>query len=417
MSRSIFQPEWRTQSRRKRRFYARYMGWLEKTGFVVVSLLLAAFAGSFFYEVDEWVTAEDVPIEAAKAEITADEPIYLMRVLVDDGVEVRKGDPVFWVFKGDEGIRTGTMVDAMEKALQAAQNPEERDRLVKVANPYLSRQPAVITAPMSGTLMLTRDLARGKLDKGAALAVIRDYGHLQVQANLAGKSVAKADVGQRAELTNIRIQGSDDTLLRANLPSGRTAVSRQVVGEDVRKALTDALVGQPVSAREDIPLKVQKIDSIEIEGEMQTASSTAGSLAFDPAPDFKLRGSVQAGKHLLSAQLGDLPAEVRERAVASLKKDLQGKSVILDGKPIQIEALLDPRFVIKLSAEGAAVAGKAISVASLKRSYDATVVLGTVPTDLLVRIKEAHRQGRTVTAKVQVRTGSRPIAYFLLRRS
>lgn len=311
MSRSIFQPEWRTKSRRKRRFYARYMGWLEKTGFVVVGLLVAGFASSFFYSVDEWVTAEDVAIEI-----------------------------------GPDG------------------------------EPF-------------------------------------------VQPKLAGKSIAKAALGQPAEITNIRIQAPGDTLLRAQLSGDASgeAVSRRLAGEAVKKALEESLVGRSIQAREDAPLRVSSVGEIEVEAELHTAASMVMGEPLDPDAETKLTGSVVEGQHVLSAQLGELPPEVRESAIAALRAQLVGKPIEVDGKPQKIEDVLDPRFVVKLNAQSIGDANGALNAASLKRTFDAKIKLTNVPDGLARRMRDAVQQGRQVTAKVQVRTGSRPIAYFLLRRS
>lgn len=311
MRRSIFQPEWRTQSKRKRRFYARYMGWLERTGFVIVTLLLAGFVYSFFYEVEEWVSAEDVPIE---------------------------------------------LVDTPEQALV-------------------------------------------------------------LKPKLGGKSIAKAAIGQDAKITNIRIAAEGDTLLRANVQGSGVAVSRRLAGDAVKTALESSLKGRTVQSREDIPLTISEIGDIEVEADLKTTASQERGLTFDPSIGVTLIGRVTEGKHVLSAQLGDLPPDVRNAAVRALKEKLQGQTVEVDGKPQKIEEILDPRFVVRLTAENAAAGGNTIQAASLKRTFDATIVLDQVPLDLQQRIRDAIRQGKVVTAKVQVRTGKRPIAYFLLRRS
>lgn len=385
MSRSIFQPEWRTQSRRKRRFYARYMGWLEKTGFVVVGLLVAGFAFSFFYEVEEWVSAEDVAIEAETVAVTAPFGGRVIPHGVADGDVVEKGQPIFLVSESEESSPMGNTV----------------------------------LSPAAGVLDLDESLVSTAVETGAQVAVIRNYDALLVRPKLAGKSIANAAVGQPAELSNIRIQSEGDTLLRAHLEGAAEGqeVSRQLAGDAVKKALEASLVGKSVRAREDKPLKIVGIGDVEVEAEVITKADGDGAVKFDPAASYKLRGTVSEGKPVISAQLGDLPPDVRASAVQALKAQLVGKSVMAGGKPVQIEDILDPRFVVRLSAEGLGEGGNAISAASVKRTFDATIRLQNVPADLVERIRQAHLAGKAVTAKVQVRTGSRPIAYFLLRRS
>jgi hypothetical protein len=288
------------------------MGWLERTGFVVVALLLAGFVGSFFYEVDEWISAEGVEIQ-----LNAD--------------------------------KTGFVASA----------------------------------------------------------------------SLSGKSVAKAAEGQKAEISNIRIASEGDTLLRAQLDgaSRGEAISRRLAGESVRKALESSLVGRSVRAREDVPLKVTGIGEIEVEAGVRTSAAAGQGQSFDPDPDQTLTGHVVQGRHVLSAQLGDLPPDIRQAATLALERQLVGQSVEVQGRPQLVEAIHDPRFVVKLEAEGVGQGSDPLPGASLKRSFEATIELSKVPDDLAARMREAIRQGRKVTAKIQVRTGSRPIAYFLLRRS
>lgn len=388
MSRSIFQPEWRTQSRRKRRFYARYMGWLEKTGFVVVGLLVAGFAFSFFYEVEEWVSAEDV-------EIVAEETVVQRSYLI------RTEDLLGFT----QQVPNGTVV-------------KERDILFsKLAEG--SEPVQVIQAPVAGVFFADAEPTNLQIAGDVRFGVIRNYGTLLVKPKLAGKSIANAAVGQPAELTNIRIQSEGDTLLRAHLEGAAEGqeVSRQLAGGAVKKALEDALVGKSVKAREDKPLKIVGIGDVEVEAEVLTRADGGGAAKFDPPASYKLHGIVSEGKPVISAQLGDLPPDVRESAIQALRAQLVGKAVMANGKPVQIENVLDPRFVVRLSAEGIGESGYVISAASVKRTFDATVRLQNVPADLVERIRQAHLAGKAVTAKVQVRTGSRPIAYFLLRRS
>lgn len=388
MSRSIFQPEWRTQSRRKRRFYALYMGWLEKTGFVVVGLLVAGFAFSFLYEVEEWVSAEDV-------EIVAEETVVQQSYLV------RTEDLLGFT----QQVPNGTVV-------------KERDILFsKLAEG--SEHVQVIQAPAAGVFFADPKPTNLQFAGDVRFGVIRNYGTLYVKPKLAGKSIANAAVGQPAEISNIRIQSEGDTLLRAHLEGAAEGqeVSRQLAGDAVKKALEASLVGKSVKAREDKPLKIVGIGDIEIEAEVITRSDGALGAKFDPAASYKLRGTVSEGKPVITAQLGDLPADIRESAIQALKAQLVGKTVIANGKPVQIESILNPSFVVRLSAEGLGENGNAISAASIKRTFDATIALENVSADLVDRIRQAHLAGKSVTTKVQVRTGSRPIAYFLLRRN
>lgn len=381
MSRSIFQPEWRTRSRRKRRFYSRYMGWLEKAGYVVVTLLVAGFVGSFFYEVDEWVTADDVAIEAAtNVEIVSDWDGALTRVVPENGQRVEKGKPLF--------------------QLRTAQGP------------------VTVVAERAGVFVATAGPAPVAITKAQPLGFLRDYDRLVVRPSLTGKSVANAAVGQRAELSNVRVPGPGDTLLRLNL-GNRTLVSRRLAETAVREALESTLVGRTVRAREDRPLVVTKVGDIEVEADLKAAPDGPAANETDPSSDLVLSGKVEEGRPVLSAQLGDLPADVRRAATLALRERLTAAGIALDGRNYRVEDVLDPRYVVKLTADRPGPAADAIPAASVKRSFEAVVSLDAnrVPDSLREAVRTADAAGRTVTARVQVRTGSRPVAYFLLRRS
>ncbi len=314
MSRSIFRQEWRTQSRRKRRFYAIYMTWLERIGYTITAILLAAFVGCFFYQVDEWITA--------------------------DGVEVTSQD-----------------------------------------------------------------------------------GQLFVEASLAGKSVAKAQSGQYAELANFRVQGDDDTILRLTTSGAvaETGYTSRLLASSARNVLTEALVGQTVQAREDIPLKVTGIQSIEIDAKVSANPSSEPGEQLDPDRDRKATGKVVSGKHTMQAQLGDLPPQVQDSLRATLKERLVGREITVDsveaGASVVIGDLLDAHAVVKLEAGDGESAAPALRVAPLKRGFDARIALDTVDPVIRELVDTALANGHKVTANVRVKTGSKPIAYFLLRRS
>ncbi|MCW5941264.1 MAG: biotin/lipoyl-binding protein [Fimbriimonadaceae bacterium] len=381
MSRSIFQPEWRTQSRRKRRFYAHYMGWLEKTGYVVVTLLVAGFVGSFFYSVDEWVTADDVPIEGRTVqELTAAAGGTLVRIAVRTGQEVKAGQVLF-EFAG-------------------------------------ARAPVRVLAPQDGTLVLAPELKPGPIAEGQALGALRNYDRLVVRPSLTGKSVANAAVGQRAEISNVRVPGPGNTLLRLNI-GDRTLVSRRLAETAVRDALDATLVGKSVVAREDAPLTITKVGDIEVEASIKAVPDGAATVEPDPAHDATLPGKVEEGNPTLTAQLGDLPPEAKRAAVQALRAQLAKSGIVLGNQNYRIEDLLDPRFVVKLTADKPGSATDAIPAATIKRSYEAVVALADerVTESLRQAVRDAEAQGRSVTARVQVRTGARPVAYFLLRRS
>jgi hypothetical protein len=59
----IYPPEWRSANPWKRRFYSRYMRWLERFGYVVVGAVVLAFVYAFTYRVDDVISADGVEIK------------------------------------------------------------------------------------------------------------------------------------------------------------------------------------------------------------------------------------------------------------------------------------------------------------------------------------------------------------------
>ncbi len=416
----IFRPEWRTSNRKKRWFYARYMGWLERTGYVVVALIVGAFAFSFVYEVDDWIAAEDVPIEAHETTVAAKSGAFLATILVAEGQSVEQGEPLFEVFDTESASASAAVLASIDRALQATSDPSARSKLTAARSQWSPGKPTAIKAPASGVAHLREGLSPGPIEGEAPLAAIRDYSRLIVRPKLAGKTVQRARVGLMSRLTNVRFLSEDETLLRAQLSGASTAaaLSRTLVGPELKELLQGALRGRAVVAREDIPLAIDSVDGVEIEAGLSTAAAKDETSPFDPSIEFRLMGKVVVGKPVLQAQIAELPQDVRALVEKELKARLVGRSVTAAGADVRIGAVDDPRFVVRLTATSPAPAKSSqLRAATLKRTYEATIALDPVPDHIRDRIIEAHRRGRTVTAKVEVRTGARPIAYFLLRRS
>lgn len=373
MVRKVFRPEWRTQNRGKRWFYARYMKWLERVGYVVCLLLLAAFAYSFVWQSDDWITQDGAVLEAVRTPVEADGPTWVERYLVQDGEEVQAGQPIAEVYRGPAAA-------AREAAF--------------LARTAFAGRPETLAAPVAGVADVG-DPAR-RVEEGGEVAVLRDYSRLVAKVSLAGKSVPEARVGQPARVTHLNLAGPAATLVRGK-QDGAGILSRRSVDSSFRDEVERALAGRSVRARDDVPLTIKGVESIEVEAEVSGVQP-------DPAPEFALNGRVAKGEHVLSAQVGELPAEL----ASSIRSAL--------GRQLQVQG--EPRFVVKLRAGGEGPAdGKAISAASLKRSFDAEIEIVDVPAELLQSIRQAHLQGAQVTAKVSVRTGSRALASLLLRRS
>lgn len=419
MKGKIFRPDWRSQSRAKRRFFARYMGWLEKTGFVVVSLLLAAFAFSFFYRIEEHITAEDVPIEPSSTAVVAPESGFVVRQLVAEGAEVRVGDALFELVVGPQSRELGPAYAGIARSLEEATDPSIRQRLSLSLAGLGALRTRRVAATAAGAFKAADGSKAGYFEEGTVLGEVLDYSRLLLRPKLAGKSIANARVGQPAVISNVRILSPGDTLLRARFEGANrgSAISRSLAGSDVKDALNRALAGRSVVSREDIPVAIAEVTEVEVESGVRVGPGRGEGTPLDPGADDSFKGRVVQGKHVMSAQIADLPEDARRAAVAAVNEKLLGKSLDVGGKPLSVEEISEPHFVVRLQASGDTGSGPPIPAASLKRTFDAEVVFESAPPELVLRIREAHREGRQVTARVQVRTGTRSVAYFLLRRS
>ena len=66
---TVFPLEWRTQTPWKRRFYAHYMKWLERAGYVLVAGVFAAFVAAFNVKVEDVVSADGVTRAVGTADL------------------------------------------------------------------------------------------------------------------------------------------------------------------------------------------------------------------------------------------------------------------------------------------------------------------------------------------------------------
>ena len=72
---------------------------------------------------------------------------------------------------------------------------------------------------------------------------------------------------------------------------------------------------------------------------------------------------------------------------------------------------------VKIKAQGLAGGAPALSATPLKTTFDADVVIDAPPPALVRALRDAARTGKPVTARVELTTGTRPLAFLLLKRS
>lgn len=406
----IFKPEWRTQSRLKRRIYTKYMTWLERGGYLAVAILVGLFVCTFIYRVDDFVTDEAVTITPAATKLAADDASLVVKVFPADFDEVKKGEPLMEVVKGDANIRQYRLWEAFEASKAAGDK--------SVVGLAVSR-PAALTlvAPCDGTFR-TEAAAGATLDKDGLLARVVDYRDLQASGSFKGDTVAGARVGQSAVITGISVDTGNDTIFRATSPIG-SMISRSIAGDEVKTALQKSLQGTPIHVRDDLPLAIKDVTGVEVDAVVKGQRGGAAAVTLDPPTDLKLTGKVISGDQMAEVQIAELPAAALRAGAKALDDTLKGKTVgEPEGSALTISDVRDAKYIVKAKAVVASGrSGGGLSGSALSRSFDATIQIDSPPAFLIQKVRMAERLGKSVTAKVQIRTGSRPIAFILLRRS
>lgn len=389
------------------------MGWLEKFGYLLVIILFALFAAAFRYQVDDFISAEGVQIQAQSNLIEASQPTLVVASLVEDFEEVTEGQPLLQVVEGEESIRRYRVWSTLEEAKAAGQADLAG---ISIPKPEIK----TLNAPSAGTFRLEQEL--GALVEEGVIAKVLDYSQLMVEANLKGTTIGSAAEGQQARLTALNMESDGNTIIRGTLLEGGAPVlTRNLAGDRVRSAIEESLSGSRVQLRDDIPLEIQKVSSVEIDTDLKAAkASEAAGAPLDPDASFVITGTVVEGEHMAEVQLARLPDETVKAAREALNAATKGASVTRpDGsEALQLEGAENPRFVVKATAARGEGKGQApLSASSLSRSYSAKIRLDNPPPFLVQRLKDADRNGKKITAKVEVKTSSRPIAFVLLKRS
>ncbi len=412
--RQVFQPEWRTQNRLKRRFYSKYITWLERIGYLVVAGVVAAFLFAFNYRVDDLVTAEAVKLAPFASPIKATGPTQIVRVIHQDFDEVKAGEPVLEIVEGDLAIEAygkWQKVDSLK--LDAGASPE----FAKLALRFPKPSTRILMAPAAGTFRF--DAKQTLLDADAEICRVVDYTDIRLSASLAGDSISKAMVGQWAKISNLDLGASTGTLFRANSPSG-SILSSQILSDSMKKDLAGRLKGMAVRFRDDVPLSISDVSEIQVDanvGSQSTNNANAAPLA--PSPSYALQAQVVDGSPAASAQVADLPADIQQDLIQKVRSSVDGKPVKgLGGGVEQLSNASNIHLLVKVKTQKAAPDGTPTMAGTpLKRTFEATLKIQSPPAFLIQALRDADRNGKDVTARVELRTGSRPIAFILLKKS
>jgi hypothetical protein len=404
--RTHFPPEWRTQTKWKRRFYAKYMKWLEWLGYAAVVAVIGAFIVAFNVRVDDIITADGVALRASAATIKADEPTLIVRQLAPNFSEVQAGDPLLEVVTGADAI-------SRKEAWEAATS-------LGVQSPIPRPLSKIIKAPKGGVFVALDSALKGPQEAEAPLAEIRDYTHLVASASLTGQGTPKAKPGGKATLKGIAVELHHGILVRGQTPQG-SLVSSQMAPQALFSSFEKSLAGRSFKVREDLDLQFTSLTDVQIDAQLETQDGPGAKAGIwmEPSALVALTAQVVSGQHSASLQFAKLPAEIREGLHREITAALRQDVTTVDGRSVTISEVRGINTVIKVKAapgEDSAL-GASIPATAISRAFEAELRIDSPPPYLIEAIKSADRAGKRVTAKVELKTGDRPIATLLLRRS
>ncbi|AIE83756.1 hypothetical protein [Fimbriimonas ginsengisoli] len=409
----VFPPDWRTQNRLKRRFYAKYMRGLELAGYLLVFGVFAAFIYAFNYQVDDLVTADKVAIQPFAQPLSVSDSSRIVRALVEDFDEVKKGQPLVEVVVGPAAIQ---QYEAWQAVQDLAAKVGQTDEVKRLSSLYPRPPVQTLSAIAAGTVRIDAANLTKTLDPKAEIARVVDYRDLRLTASLSGQTIPQAKVGQMARVSSIVIEPDGGTLFR-----GTDSISGKLLGDGLKKLLAKRLAGAEVRLRDDIPLKVSDVSEVQVDASVhpRPGGDANHAVPLDPPSGYAVEAQVVEGSPSATVQVADLPADVAEQARAAVTSAVGGKSVRrLDGSVAQFGTPGDVHMVVKLKATQADGANSTVlNGASLTRTFEAQLKVLSPPSFLIDAVREADRAGKPVTAHVELRTGRRAIALLLLRKS
>lgn len=367
MNRTLPQ-DWRTQNRALRRVYAKYMTWLERLGYFVVVLVIGGFVYAFNYSVDETVSADKVKLELASRPIKMEEAVSVAKMLVPTRAEVKAGQDLFTFYGSGP-----------------------------------ARRPLVFRATSDG-IFVAAERPGGQFKAGEEIGRVYDPSTIVCKASLAGASVSRASDKEEVRVSNIVVEPTSGVTYRQATSQG-PIVSSQVFDDSLVKAATEVLKGYDLKLRDDRPFSASDVTDVTVESLGGTA--TAG-LASDPDPGLTCKAVVVSAQDKAVVQVADLPAAARDKLDSAVKDTFTKNGL---AAPDHL------RYVLKLKAGQPDGSAPSLPATALNRTYDIEANLVDPPSTLLQAVRRATLAGKSVTAKVELKTGSRPLATILLKKS
>lgn len=400
-------PEWRTQSRTKRKFYAGYLKWIERIGYLVVVVVFIGFIFAFTKQEPDVVKADGARVEAtAVAEMSAPDESVIVKLLVDNFSEVKAGDPVLEVAVGKTNVyKFRDYVLATEALKAGAINNDPTD-----PPPTLT-----LRAPADGVFQSNE--VNTSFAKGDSMARILDYSKLVVRAEVEGATVAKAKPGQTARITAINF-GDQGIVFRASSNVGQIISGRILAGK-VKDEVAKLLAGKTVRARDDLALTIEGVKTIQIDTNAAAAATQEPlvSVGVDPSMDDMVSGIVESGVHVGILQTSQLPQDVRAALERQTRAALAATGFEMAKGRVVLKDLREFNVVVQLTVKGeAAASGFDIPATVINRKFQAVVVIPNPPRNLVAAVRQADMNGTAVTGRVEVVTGTRPLALILLKK-
>ncbi len=416
---SNFPREWRTQSKWKQRFYVRYMKWLERLGYVLVTLVIGSFIFAFNYKVDEVIKADGVTIEPETFSILASDYLRIVSWLIKPGESVREGQPLLTIVLGQENVaKFETHIQI--QSLYSRTNGDSRIQELLLKNPM----PPLVTvkAPTTGNFFDTKlgNEMKADFQKGQEIARVVNFSTLRLKPSLSGQSVSKANSGQSARISSIVIEPRSGIIFRS-LDGNTPILSSELVSSEFKASADKQLRGKTVRVVDDIPLLIDEVVAIDLEAKSATsqAAESGRFLSLDPLASDIATGRVFDGHHSATLQISNLPKSISEPLLRDLQIETKGKLIHgKDGKFFTIDNIDDINAIIKVKASADFESGKnPLSGAIVSRTFEAEIYLESPMLGLSQAVRRAYLDGRKVTCKVEVKTGSRPLALTLLKKS
>lgn len=348
-------------------------------------------------------------------------------------------------------------------------------RLAGWTSGELAKSPRVVVrSPINGVIVAPDDLAFKRVDADAEILKVVDLNDLRLTPKLSGDTVADARPGQLANIKAIVPDTKSGLIFRGDtVPKGRYFWQKErvttfgVLDPKIKEIVKDSFKDRKITQRDDIPFNVKDVKEVEVDADLQTApagnkAAGSGAAAASPAAqqpqpaveapapivgdmpaELKLTGKVLEGKHKLNVQIGDTTPAVTRQVQQLVAKQLRGRVVEIPEEPkreggpvrvepLRIEAVRNVHVITKLKGENTGVKGptdrlkreaarKAIrgypyEKISDARQYEATVQIQNPPQFLKDRVLALMEEGKDVKARVEVRTGRRPVAFLLLKR-